>query len=187
LPEQSTATHARAQPAATLAFHGWFTCRQTVKLSAKAAAQTKRASHHSEALPALEQQRRRVVGDVQHVFDLARHLARRFLGGRPVGVPDLMNKTNFWLQSYMRRGARLICSCSLLAEGLLDGELLAVGRDVMRPLDDDACAAPAGGVKLGFRCCSQGCLTVHTPRKVAGGLGMVGAWARGDPLPCTLQ
>jgi hypothetical protein len=55
-----------------------------------------------------------------------------------------MNKSNCWLQSYMRGGARLMCSCSLLAEGLLDGELLTVGRDVMRPLDDDACAAPAG-------------------------------------------
>jgi hypothetical protein len=52
----------------------------TVTLSANAATQKKRLSHHSEALPALEQQRRRVMGDVQHVFDLAWHLARRFLG-----------------------------------------------------------------------------------------------------------
>lgn len=145
LPEQSTTTHARAPPAATFAFHGWFTCQNTVTLSANTAAHKKRLSHHSEALPALEQQRRWVMGDEQHVFDLARHLARRFLGGRPVGVPEFMNKTNCWLQSCMRCAARLMCSCSLLAEGLLDGELLAVGRDVMRPLDDDACAAPAEG------------------------------------------
>ena len=87
----------------------------------------------------------------------------------------------------MRCGARLMCSCSLLAEGLLDGELLAVGRDVMRPLDDDACAAPAGGKTAVPMLVWQGCRTVYTPRKVAGGLGMVRAWARGDPLPCTLQ
>jgi hypothetical protein len=83
-----------------LDFHGWFTCRHTVTLSANAAAaqRNRGLSHHSEALLALQQQRRRVVGDVQHVFDLARHLARRFLGGRPVGVPDLMNETNCRLQ-----------------------------------------------------------------------------------------
>ncbi len=87
----------------------------------------------------------------------------------------------------MRCGARLMCSCSLLAEGLLDGELLAVGRDVMRPLDDDACAAPVRGETAVPMLLWQGCRTVHTPREVAGGLGVVRAWARGDPLPCTLQ
>jgi hypothetical protein len=35
---------------------------------------------------------------MHYVFELARDLASRFLRGWPVGVPDLKNKTDWWLK-----------------------------------------------------------------------------------------
>jgi hypothetical protein len=80
--KKSSTAHAKAALQLTLCFQGCFACTDTS--ASRAITATPRITHHAEPRSPLQQMRRWVARDVQHVFDLTRHFPSRACAGRHV-------------------------------------------------------------------------------------------------------